>query len=627
MAQHDSRKRQAAAARRREPDRGEASHGKELARELREAGRRVSLATDLADAAERLAEGAAAVVENLARTREAAGIEAAAVVARADLSGDADVLAEAAVDGAADLDAGVAFLDRRFEGIELGIETLLDAVHAAEEAADRSTRDRTTIMDAVIGCEDIIDRIRGLVERADVAGVNAALEAGRMGATGTLFVPLSDGMKTASATFMHATDHALSGATVLRSALEETWDRRSTSLDRVRTISVTAKGIRNALEDIAAAKDEIAGEVEQVVTAAGEVSEPWRSIAPVTAGLRKAVEGLAAAADNLEDAFAPAGDITAEARREASGISRAVERLVAGEAAEPGGDAIEDAIDTAAELASVTRRYGVVLGAAGAAWDRIRALEETRGASAGNLEAALAGAEERLHGLTDAAARVRAAVEGVYTRLTDTRSVFGQIVRECRHLDRETEAFTDRLADVAATLRRLYRFGSACADAAVRFETIAMTGGIECARAGTAAEPFAPFCRDCASLAADIADAGDALIERLEVLDGLIGASLRAAVRSIGTPVVEDAADLSDHMGDALDVLTTLSEDATAIDRAAADVLETAGQDRAAARQSGLSIRIAALGVSLDGCRSGLDGFAELLAGLRALIESRYPAE
>ena len=598
------------------------TRGKELARELREAGRLVNAAADIAGDAEHAQESIAGIAESLVMVADAVvdGDHLAAerlegLAVSEECIGDGE-------DAADDMTEALEALSARFDTVTAMIDDLMEAITGGEETVERTAGERTAALASIDGCDEQMDRIRTLVEQVDVTALNAALAAGRLGDTGSELAPVADGMQTASRGFTAAADRMIAGIATLRTAAQETFDRRITSLDRVRTVSVTAKGVRNAVTDIIATGNDLVASVETVSDLLEQAAFACAESAP---DLEDRHGYLRDAADALEaaDALLPGlGEIVSDAADIAADISALVERIADGSADE---DTVLDAVDARDELERLTVAASTALTGLDAPRKTLHTLITTPAGDT-DQDTAANPTVTLLDDLDTALNTIGDQAGTILVRLGDTGEVFTQIIRECRHLDRESDGFTDRLAEMTTALRRLHRFRTDCTDTAARLDSVSVAGAMACARVGNAADTFIPFLRECTTLSGHIEAASVSLTGHLDTLDDILGDTLRAAVISVGGRVVLVTADLSESFDDAAIVISdAIAEGMSDVRTSVADARGALTEQSETGDTTGTGVT--AFETHADACRTSLDGMTRSLADLAGHLDRRLPED
>lgn len=495
------------------------SRTKALARRLRRSGRMAALTADISEGIERIA-----------------GLSDRIIGAFEQARGRTDTIAAESREGARLLEglaAASGETRERSAGNAVALEELLSDFHLHAGAVRRLITTIQTAAEHHSGLlktaqelsrsggelDSLSERLGRLLERADVAGLNAALEAGKAGTAGAGFNMAASMAQKRFASFDRKTGEFLALLGRVREAHAGLAGRAGEAADRIRAIVVMTKGVRNALDDAVATIEDL------------------RDISQNTAArIQSVFEGLETAAPALDT-------VPGSVDRALGVIDLTASRIEEQEQAFAGAaDHAERLLSSTGQLAATDDLAGVLDDIYADADSFIRALETT----AERVERTLESIHDALHGMdllrqgTDGHREVleglirtadgalsdmdgfRQRIAGLRVNLESALGVFRDVSRELGVL-REDE---DALAAGLDSLRPLYagvsRFSGRLGAYAGAMTALAVSGGMEALRSGDAGAGFTAPAGEFEVVAAEadgledvVGDLGEHLGERL----------------------------------------------------------------------------------------------------------------
>jgi methyl-accepting chemotaxis protein len=279
------------------------SRTKALARRLRKSSRMASLTADVSEGIEQIAGYSDGIIESFEEARHLidriARESRESAEHRKALAGISAGTREISGETAAVLEDLALAFGRREESLR-GILSVIQGGAQIQNDIQKQVQELSRLNEAI---DDISARLNRLLERADISGLNAVLEAGRAGESGAGFGPVAAMAQKAAAEFERKAAEASLLLERMKEAHGSLSGRAAGTAERIQAIGVMTKGVRNAFT-------EAEGVIAELRAGAEENAEQ----------VRNAVEGL--------DGGVPGTDAVPEiAERAAESIELAATRL------------------------------------------------------------------------------------------------------------------------------------------------------------------------------------------------------------------------------------------------------------------------------------------------------------
>ncbi|MCD6308148.1 MAG: hypothetical protein J7M24_04045, partial [Candidatus Latescibacteria bacterium] len=363
--------------------------------------------------------------------------------------------------------------------------------------------------------DDLAVRIRRAAERADVAALNASLEASRAeGSAGMLGLVALKAQK-AAADFLRTVNDIADAVQAVQSGVAVYVEKRADAAERFRTVSAMSKSIGSAFGDTADSLDSLAEKIDgATLHAAG--------IPPVVDDLADAFETLSEASELFGDEL---GEVRSLVERQREGFAAAVEHAnamtdaVRGLAG-PDADSVDVICDTAGDIAESAAEFLSLLDEARAVFDEAAGNAVDFEGLAGRVSDGMAELPSHVSALASVSGSVDDDIKTARKSMGDMVGVTGEFIRELEGLATRRRAIGKALDSVRKTVRKLSRSLAACAYFPGSLDGIALSGKIAVDRAGDAGGGgFASYLREFEMVAEESMEAVRALTVFCNVLD------------------------------------------------------------------------------------------------------------
>jgi len=415
---------------------------------------------------------------------------------------------------------------------------------------------------------DLAERIRRAADRADVAALNASLEASRTEGSVEMLSAVAGKAQKAAADFLRTVNDIADAVQAVRAGVAEYGERRAAAAERFRTVSAMSKSIGSAFGDTADSLDGLAEKIDDATLHAAEIP-------PVVEDLADAFETLSEASELCGDEL---GEVRALIERQRESFAAAADHADAmTDAARGLTDADTDAVDLICDAAGDI---------AESVAETLSLLEETRAAFdvaagdavdfddlAGRIGDGIADLPSHVRALASVSGSVDSDMKTARKRLGDMVEVTGEFIRELEGLATERRAIEKALSAVRRSVRKLSRSLAACAYFPGSLDGIALSGRMAVdGTVGAGGNGFASYLREFEAVSVESMEAVRALTGFCDTLDDAIDAlGDGASVRAIET-LIESSGSLSD------DIVTLLSDEMASAEDDVSLIADIAGE-------------------------------------------------
>ena len=478
------------------------SRTKALARRLRKGSRMASLTADIstgietiAGLADRIAESFGSADRKLAEVsewnKEKADLLQALAGSLVDVRGDSDALFAEAEETARDF--------TRVSGMLRGIHASVQESAESHSGVLKIAQDLAALD---VSADELIEKTECLTERAELAAVNAALDAGRAGQAGAEFTLLTEAAQKFSSNLTAGADDCTAAAKVAKAVHRVILEKAGETSERIRAVGVVTKGARNAfmegcdaIETLCGTAGEGSSSVECLRAAAHEFAEYHPHGVDAAGRAQESIRHASSLAEEQEIHFAGAAD-QAERLLSAAGALAAANDIVA---------AIDDVYtETDSFIRSVETTVERLDLALLAARDAVNETDHVRrGPGVG---------DEAIGGLADSAAESEAAAARfneltakVGSGLVDTAGALKTVGNDLGLLAAEGEGIGQEISQLGEKYRTMGHFIDTLAGFSARMDLLAVEAGILAFRAGADVPGIGTYPPEFESVASDAA--------------------------------------------------------------------------------------------------------------------------
>jgi methyl-accepting chemotaxis protein len=520
-------------------------------------------------------------------------------------------------EGAADLSHASGETARSFSRIAAAFEKTSEAIFDAGQRDAEKGKDSTDLEKTAFSATSIVETANSIADRTDVTAVNASLEASRAGKSGAMLSVVADAIRKAADMFIRTAKDISSAADRVKSCASDAGKKRERAGERLRTVSVLAGSIQGALDDVGGLLDDFRESVDSLSMRVDAALSSYDDLEPDIISM---LDSLQAAADEAEEtlSFFREADSAPDVLRLADRLA-----VAAGELSENDGGVLEDVMVAAENLA----------GALEDGIDRLKNPDSVLGGLIGDCETTVTGLDSAVGAaesstkvigeMTKAVQEARGRLDTFRSRLTETTDVMRDLSREYTGLVREDEAFAGAVAALRDRAWRLAGYEAAVADFRSRLDSLSVTGGLECLRAGNDADAFRAclseldtISADAGKLAVDISALTDSLLDKTAIV------ARRNAVESwsAGNAAVRS---LIDDIELLLDGGAASAENALdSIDRVAAEARADSDAfcDRASSLRTSVETAVAKVRDASEALHHQIDDYTRLAAETKKVL-------
>ncbi len=485
------------------------SRSKALARRLRRSSRMATLTADISEGIERVA----GLSDRIIASFEQARARTDAVLRE---SGEGVRLLEELADASGEireLSAGNAIaLEELLADFRVNAGATRQLIIAIQTSAEHHSDLLRTVQELSRAGEELTSlsgRLERLLERADVAGLNAALEAGKAGESGAGFAVAASMAQKEFASFDRKAGEFLTLLGRTGEAHEGLSTRIGTAADRIRAIVVMTKGVRNALDDAAGTIEELRGLTLDAVAKLQGVLEGMDAVAP-------ALDALPGSVDRVLVSIEQAASRIEEQEEAFSGAAGHAERLLtstghmtsAGDLSAALDEVYTDSDTFIRSLETTVERVGVTIESIHDVLHALELLKRGTGGHRASLESLIRTADEALAESDTFQNRMT----GLRGNLESALGVLRDVARELGVLREDEEAITAGLDALRPLYSGVSRFSGRLGVYAGTMAALAAMGGMEAVRSGNARDGFA-----------GLAGEFEAVAEESDSLEGVVG--------------------------------------------------------------------------------------------------------
>ena len=203
--------------------------------------------------------------------------------------------------------------------IELQIGRAREHVQAAATTTDETSGTMRGLADKADAIGEIVGLIQAIAAQTNLLALNATIEAARAGAAGRGFAVVAQEVKALAGQTAHATERIAEHVTAIQ-------DATSRSVDAIGTIASTMRQAESFTASIAVAVEQQAAATNEIARSVGEAARGAQNAAANMRDLRAAVGETDQSAAQVHQA---AGDMTVEARRLGETIEQFLHRVAA----------------------------------------------------------------------------------------------------------------------------------------------------------------------------------------------------------------------------------------------------------------------------------------------------------
>ena len=492
------------------------SRNRQLAKQLRKTGQVVSLSAELSSVCEEI-NGMANMISHSATQGRGALEKVISNIAETayqseQIADTTDILCDTTTNVFSAIDT----LNLTIEDNDTVLSEIVDKLTAAAQGHSEIKTGIDTLMKMGRNGEKLIETINQIVEHTDVAGLNASLEAGRIpGGNEGLTVLASQISKTtqiyeqAAIDFRKRISELQDGSQATAENVEETGER-------IRTISVMTKGVKNAYDDVVTALSDVSQHAESqsvktLETFSGQDTFPSGSqkLADKVRDRISMIENTLNALKDLAGSFSSVYDLSGV-------ISDESVRLASDELPKDALDTIftaaEDLLETVsendAEFDTVTARF----------LDTAVCLEELEREIeliSENLDVIAANSTDIL----DTSGDIEEKLNAIQKNIAGSKPVFHNLTTEISALIEDIKAFYIHILTLGVRIQKTSRFIHKLSTMSSRIDTISLTCELELARTANTDTGFSNIPGRLDSLSAELAKAALELEDYLDTLE------------------------------------------------------------------------------------------------------------
>jgi len=460
-----------------------------LAKKLRKSGRIVSVGADINDFVEQL-DGA---LGNAAERVETTDTSIESFIGEMKkITDDGDTLIATAEQARENASEAAETFDEVSDHFRMLFEALtgtLNSIQEAETFSAETKREFERFSKAVAKADSLLDRLRRIAESADVAVLNASLEADRSEIKPVSAEVITAAVRKSVQRFVSSVDYLTALVSGMKASIDTAQTAHGESTERIRTVTVLAKSIKGVFDDLSGALGSLDDGMNNLAFGVDETT-------PLCSGLKPSISALSDCADLCRSGMisifaARAGRNNNEeynVEDPVKALSLALEYLAN---QRPG--AVDDVFSAADEI-----KYPV---------EELRRPLEEEASLIDDLSAVLGGAEltannilETCQALSEKVETVSTATGGFEEGLTsfrtgiaDSNDVLAELSRELTALLENRSAIGTNIGKLHDVLLKISRFDSVCAELTARLEVVAVTARLEALHSGGDGEALTAF--------------------------------------------------------------------------------------------------------------------------------------
>ncbi|MCE5252305.1 methyl-accepting chemotaxis protein [bacterium] len=459
-----------------------------LARQLRKAGQIASLSAEVSSAIEDFAGLTDRIKKSLDTGRKALDSMKTEIRSAGHLSETLDESSGEMYRDVSEIFASVDFLGRFFEEDSGFLSDIIDEINGAAQAQSSTQKRLENLAKLEDKASGIIEDITGIAGLLDVAGLNASLEADRSGGHSGEFTVITGRIRQASAVCEKNAEESGVFFGDLKTDVQELAEKQKGLGDRIRTILVMVKGVRNAYSDVRTELTELAGLSGTVTDNALDSFADDESALPCNGPVLDTIDRAAGLTDVAITAFEIRENAFAPALEQAGKISAAVSQLAAGENIP---DLLDEIMNIADDFMGVTEDTG----------DELQSADDKLAEAASEMESMeriVENTGERLGimarnaaDILDASGKIRKKLEELRGTIGESKTALKGITGEIGLLHEDTRTFIRDMQAFDRKAQSILRIANAWAVCAARLDSISLHSALEVTRAGQHGSGFA----------------------------------------------------------------------------------------------------------------------------------------
>lgn len=477
---------------------GRVSESRALARKLRTTGRIVSLAADVTEELDQLSALHTGVPGALEKARREFRDSALKIQRFSTVRTGMEKMEESDRDTVSELLYAAEDISRVFDKIDKTFRKTVESILDDEQRDAETGKTAAELEKSIDVVGDIAERVRRLADRADVAGLNASLEAGRAGEKGQTFSIVAASAQKSASHFMQAADEFDSLTAAVRQRAADISKKRLRSAERLRAVTVLARSITGIFDEMADHLDDLRESADALSFVVDEGNPLVESLSGAEESLSELISSTIDGTGSLADQYTTIGVVSGDLMS----ISRAIE-MHAARIAGDNPDSSGDVCDTAERLGGLVayRQESVSL------------LSESCAAITGHLDSLMKTASDSgelfvsavksLGEVASKASSSAALLESFRTRLADAAGVLKDMSRELSGLKREEQGFADASEVLLTTLERMSMFSFELAGLSTALDTIALNGRLELHRAKADGNGLSAYVQEFEAISSD----------------------------------------------------------------------------------------------------------------------------
>jgi len=390
---------------------------------------------------------------------------------------------------------------QEFKRNSRSLDEVMDSIQKAAQVHGENLKTSQELGKLIETADDLTASIISLADRADVAALNSALEAGKAGQDGAGFAVVAGMLRKSTAAFQKRAEDFTQLLARIKSIQGGITSRAVEVSEKIRTVDVLTAGVRNAF-------NEITGAMDLLVSAAGEYSARTGMVFPaadedesseeISLSLDSAMDGINHALSMFESQEV----LFSEAASQADILLEATGKLASVEVVSTALDALYTIIDSFIKsLETALEHLETTMPAIHNAKQDIEIIGKSSVSNRELLTRLSQTAEE----FRSVANRSQETLGKLRESLAPSHSILRNVARELQILVSEHEAFLQELYSLEPFQKHLARFAEGMRDFSTRMDFFAVNGGIEVVRAGARGSGFASLPQEFEAIGADLA--------------------------------------------------------------------------------------------------------------------------
>jgi methyl-accepting chemotaxis protein len=380
------------------------------------------------------------------------------------------------------------------------LEEVIDSIQKAAQVQGENLKTSQELGRLIETSDDLTSRLISLSDRADVAALNSALEAGKAGEYGAGFAVVADMLRKSAAAFQKRVENFTAILARIKTIQSGIASRAVEVSEKIRTVDVLIAGIRNAF-------DEMMISMDLLLSAAGENSiknvmvfpaiDEDESSEEISLSLDSAMDSINHALSLIESQEGQFSD----AASQADILLEITGKLASADVASSALDSLYTVIESFDKsMEAALELLETALPAIHNARQDIEILGKSSLSNREHLTRLSQSAEE----LLSVVRRSQETFVKLRESLAPSHTILLNVARELRILVSEDEAFLKDLYSLEPFRKDIVRFSESMADFSTRMDFFALNGGIEVTRAGVRGAGFALLPREFETIGSEL---------------------------------------------------------------------------------------------------------------------------